>query len=341
MEIQKKQKMQWVFFVLGMALILGVLFIGFVGKCYAGDTNYAIMSSTYFGMPEYLQNDVHLPYTYLWTENNQQVGWDGQFYYYISNDLLGIKDTANHIDYDAYRYQRVGLPLLAWIISKLLFRKYVSVSVFLIVNYMILLLGIVVATRYFQKQKYSILWVTPWVLSTGVVLTGFNGLPDGAADALFIIALIMLLENKKVMYSFAMTFACLCRESYVLLAFLIFVLCICGKIENIKLINIKEKAVYHKNFFVMALPGIVFIVWYMYVTIHFHAAPFQQAKEIGITKPFLTVWPEHFKNACVSNNNVEVVGLILYLLLIVTGIILSVIAGKKILYIIFFSHIFT
>ena len=53
-------------------------------------------------------------------------GWDGQFHFYIANDLLLQKDTAQHIDAPTYRYQRIGLPLLARGLAFLTFSDWVS-----------------------------------------------------------------------------------------------------------------------------------------------------------------------------------------------------------------------
>jgi len=64
-----------------------------------GNFDHYLMQADRWGMPEEIKQHGVTP-LYLDEWNS---GWDGQFYYYIANDLLGYKDTPEHIDADAYR----------------------------------------------------------------------------------------------------------------------------------------------------------------------------------------------------------------------------------------------
>jgi hypothetical protein len=54
----------------------------------------------------------------FWTESaivNHDVGYDGQFFYYLAHDpLLPADDPDAFLDYPAYRYGRILYPTLAW-----------------------------------------------------------------------------------------------------------------------------------------------------------------------------------------------------------------------------------
>ena len=45
------------------------------------------------------------------------VGYDGQYYYYIAHDPFILGQSYDHIDFPAYRYQRIIYPLAAWLLS--------------------------------------------------------------------------------------------------------------------------------------------------------------------------------------------------------------------------------
>ena len=192
-----------------------------VGKSLGGNYNWLFLPSKMFGMPEKIsQYDKTEPLF----KYNDGSGWDGQFYYYISNDLLGTKGYSNNVDSPSYRWQRIGLPLIAKIISMCLLKKQVSVLVYTMTNLLIVLLGFFCAIKYLKKINRTFTWAIPWVLSCGVMVTIRCGLPDAAADALFIMAFIFLLEHKYIWYAILMTMTCLSREGYVLIAFCIFII---------------------------------------------------------------------------------------------------------------------
>ena len=162
------------------------------------------------------------------------------------------------IDAPSYRWQRIGLPLIAKIVSMCLLKKQVSVLVYTMTNLLIVLLGFLCAIKYLKKININFMWAIPWVLSCGVLITVRCGLPDAAADALFIMAFIFLLENKYIWYSIFMTMTCLSREGYVLIAFCMFIIFILNKLE--KLPFVCNRKIYFKNFIIMAMQELFFLL---------------------------------------------------------------------------------
>lgn len=100
-----------------------------------GQINNHILAGDMFGVPDALQQKGIKPLYY----GPGRTGWDGQFYYYIANDLLGLKDTSEHIDASTYRYQRVGLSLYTAIVAALTGQDWVSPDTFF-VSYFVLVL---------------------------------------------------------------------------------------------------------------------------------------------------------------------------------------------------------
>lgn len=287
-----------------------------VGENFGGNINWLPAGSTIFGIPDEIQKTFGVD---LLLQNGDS-GWDGQFHYYMSNDLLGLKGYDQFVDNPPYRWQRIGLPLAAKLISLLHFGTVVSVYDYLIANLIILGIGIFVFAEYFRENNRSVLWVIPWCLSSGVLITLKSLLPDSAADALVVFAIIMLLKRHYVSYVAAMSLACLTREGYAAIALFVFLSGFFGCLEKEKKYSIKFAAL-------LSIPGIVFASWYLYVTVKFGALPFTRATHI--TKFFMTQWPKEFIDAIMKNNNEEFVGLIFYLLTIIVSIVLTYVVGQN------------
>lgn len=75
------------------------------------------------------------------------------------------------------------------------------------------------------------------------------------------------------------------------------------------------------------LPGIVFIGWYLYVSIHFNAFPFTQAH--NIQDLYLRSWGIYFKKAYLQGNIIEFLGLGLYGITVIYSLIFVFIKGKQ------------
>ncbi|MSS64503.1 hypothetical protein [Velocimicrobium porci] len=325
-EVKKLLNENKKYYLISMLLIV-FLIIGlmkYIGGSLGGEYKWLFLPSDMFGVPEELQKEYNLEAVYQ-GEDTVQCGWDGQFYYYISNDLFGTKGFSENVDAPAYRWQRIGLPLLANIVSKILLQKSVSVPVYVFTNLLILFLALVIILKYLKEKGNSIFWILPWIFSAGVIITLRHGLPDGVADAFLIISFIMLLKERYMSYSIFMTLTCLTREGYVLIAFFIFLFGLLGKLEHMKVIHDRRFDI--KKFFQLALPGIALIFWYIYIYIRFGFFPFEQA--MGITQLFLVSWFKYFMLALEQHNTQEFIALLIYLFFIINGMLLAYIVGKK------------
>ena len=246
-----------------------------------GRFSHFFLPAEKFGIPKALQahgiTDMY--------KGPEETGWDGQFYYYIANDLIGTPDTLAHIDSDAYRYQRIGLPLLANIVAKLTLRTWVSPLTFYFTNLLIILLATGVAAAFFQRRQFSPYFILFWSLGCGTQLTLLNGLPDAMADGLLIMSVIALLDKRNWLYAVLMSLTALSREAYVLMPACLGFMMLVQQLRQptFPFWHWLGKVRFH------AVACAIFVIWQIYLRLHFHTAPTQQAEHI-LGLPFASAW---------------------------------------------------
>ncbi|HEF4733402.1 hypothetical protein SB379_23265 [Burkholderia multivorans] len=281
------------------------------GRLILGHFSHFTMPSDKFGLPARLRE--HGLTTFFRVAD----GWDGQFYYAMSNDVLALRDTVDHLDTPAYRYQRIGIPLIANIVSKLMGQTWVSPLVYYATNLGLVLLATVLGSRWFQQRGCSPYVILLWSLAAGVQVTILNGLPDAGADALLILALICWYERRAALYVLAMSFAALSREAYVIVPF------IAGAGAALEWASNRETAQHRNRVPVIAhaIPVAVMLAWQIYVRMHIGSP---QTNAVLLTLPFVDTLRYAFlglrglhplvrgERGCL-----EGVGLILHLLLLV------------------------
>jgi hypothetical protein len=202
--------------VFNLAIMLTLMLIYFSNYLNERLQN-AFLTSENFGVPPNLASEGITPF---FTEYNQS-GWDGQFYYYISNDIFNQAATSNHIDSPSYRWQRAGFAIVVNVISKLFGQNWVSPLLYFTVYFTLLAFALVIGAKLFKLFGHSHDLILLWGLSVGTIVTVFNGLPDAAADCFLIIALYSYAKKKTALYSISITFAILSRETYLLCALII------------------------------------------------------------------------------------------------------------------------
>lgn len=249
-------------------------------------------------------------------------GWDGQFYYNISNDILGRTDVPDHIDSPSYRYQRIAVPLFTKILAEILgYKEYAPPFIFYGVQILFLFLGTYFLCNLFIHFNVNPLYSLLWSFSFVQLNTLLHGLTDFTSDALFIITFSMILRKKYIAYVIAASLLLLSREGYAVFAGIIFILGFLGKLEGIKKFSL--------NSFVLSIPGFVFVAWYVYVTVHFQATPSSQAK--GMLSWTLFSWGQNLIASFKNHDEIEIYMHIITLvfLLFMTYIIVKSIRGFK------------
>lgn len=283
-----------------------------------GNFNQHFLPAKMFGVPQELQEKgIKVLYT-----DNQNTGWDGQFYYYISNDLLGLEDTSQHVDSDAYRYQRIGLPLLAKILSIVTFQHWVSPLTYYLTTLLLILAASVTGASFFRERKISPYWILFWSLGIGTQLTLLNGLPDAAADSLLIMSLVCLMRKRYSWYALTASLAALSREVYILIPGFIF-LADTVSLQSFKSFHYLKNDINHKlkqsTFWLLLIPLCVFIIWQVYIRLHFGSPVLQSGTTLD--GPFYSAW--HFMILGLKNQH-PIVGAGIYSYREATGIILFI-----------------
>jgi len=96
-------------------------------------------------------------------------GYDGQYYYYASRDLLAQKKKI-----PAFRQQRIGLPLIAWLLG--LGKPWPTIMAMIIINLVVASLSAFVAARILHGRGVSNWWALLIGINTGTVLNVYFSL---------------------------------------------------------------------------------------------------------------------------------------------------------------------
>ncbi len=326
-----KASLQRPFIVIAITLLMcaSVLVIYLHGPL-QGNFSHFFMPAEKFGVPSELRaHGITEQY-----KGTLETGWDGQFYYYIANDPLAQKDTIQHIDSDAYRYQRIGLPLLANLAAKITGQSWVSPLTYYLTSLFIILAAVGTAALFFQQKKLSPYLILLWSLACGTQVTQLHGLPDAAADSLLIIALVSLVNKRLLWYVFAITFAALSREIYILFPVFMIIILVAQHIQE-KGVRwcLKSTSISHlfKVTWIHSVPVLIMLGWQIFIRIKFDVSPSSQAHNI-LNWPLVSAF--HYMIAGLKGNHPVVgtgrmaylegagVGLFL-LLLIISAINLS------------------
>lgn len=298
-----------------------------------GNINNHILSGDMFGVPAALKEHGIKPLYY----GAGNTGWDGQFYYYISNDIFALKDTSIHIDAPSYRYQRVGLSLYVATISSMLGNDWVSPATFFISYFCLILSATFVGALLLMRFGANPVLILLWSFSIGTQITLFNALPDAAADAFLILALGALFSGRLKLSIIPFALSGLSREVYVLFPSFIFVLYVsnsfcCARASGGSGTKVLVQLFFvRKKYYLLLLPGLIAFFWNIYITSHFGISPASQAH--GILGLPLVAWTEYLLSGLQGNHKligagvyayVEAWSLVLFLLVLVISFWISV-----------------
>ena len=191
-----------------------------VGHNYWGSFYWGLEPSSQVGIHEMVDQECG-QYAFAC---KQQSGWDGQFYYYVSLDPLAKQESAWSVDAPKYRYGRIGQPLIAIVLSKLLLQKSVSPFLFVLSSVLAVSLACFFLASLYRKEGLSPYYALFWVLSLAVQSTFKHGMIDATSDALFILALVSFIYRRSGFYACAMTLCLLSRESFAVAALVLLAL---------------------------------------------------------------------------------------------------------------------
>lgn len=275
-------------YISAVTMVHSAILLIYMFNTLQGDIKYHFLPSNMFGVPTELSKRGITPLYY----GANECGWDGQFYYYMSNDVFALKDTPQHLDSNAYRYQRIGLSLWAALISIIALQSWVSPAIYYFSNLLITLVGSWCGIKLLNSFNINSAWILCWSLGVGTQVTIMNGLPDAAADAFLIIGLYGLSGQKNWLGFVALTFAALTREAYIIFPIFIgiFQLISYAKSQSEKhFARVCASWLFSLRALPFAIVGLIFVAWHVYLRLHFNVSPSSQAHGI-LAMPLVECW---------------------------------------------------
>lgn len=231
---------------------------------YAGEYAGPLMISTLFGVSEPAMSIGVRP-----IYERPITGWDGQFYYTQSNDpFLQVDYSQNTLfDIASYRFQRNGLPLLAWLVRGIFGQEVTSPYLFMMTQLAIMSVAFGTLVAYLHNRRVHSSWALIWAAYGGVVRPFLHGLPDPTADAFCLFSILALLHRRIWLYAIFASVLCLCRESYAAPAGFVWLLTLFGKIPWGSVQVPGGWAGFIRRGIVTAIPGIVVLAWSAFVAV--------------------------------------------------------------------------
>jgi len=146
-------------------------------------------------------------------------GYDGQFYYRLALDPLTHQVTQFHITLDnpSYRQQRIGLPVLAWVVREGA-RAPTSLALVLVNAAALVVLGYAGA-HLAQQWNRSQWWGVALAVSPALVIALARDLTEPMATAGLVLGLLWWVRGQLWRAAGAFTVAVLCRETVLVLLF--------------------------------------------------------------------------------------------------------------------------
>lgn len=251
---------------IGIFVFLSCIILWKIGTRTYGNCYWGVLPASWIGaVTNFLSEKGMTPF--IGTEG---CGWDGQYYYAWCNEIFNPGTEFA----DVYTCQRIGMPLLAKVLSVFFRQDYVYPLTFLMISAIVVSFASYVYMKYVKKRNWNvILCIIPWVFSYGMIITVRDGLPDACGDAFFIIAFICFLSEKRFGYMLSMSWAILSREFYIVTAFMIFMYMFVIKTRKFKTDTgggYNRILEYCKDGICYAFPGAIYLGWQYYLCKRFH-----------------------------------------------------------------------
>lgn len=196
-----------------------------------------------------------------------EYGYDGQFFLKLALNPWELSEQSNglQLDLPAYRSQRIGLPIAAWVLSGGGRPPFVPFAIVL-ANFLGLLGLMFALTTWVRKYRANPLLIGVGCLVGGLLLGFGRSLADPLAMGCEALALMFFLDKKDVAAVLFLIAAILTRETSILLNFsmvaaLAFQMMILQKFE--------------KRIVLYLLPVGVLVGWHIAITQHFGISPLE------------------------------------------------------------------
>jgi hypothetical protein len=219
---------------------------------YAGNFSGPLMISEMFGVSEVSRQAGAQP---IYDEITP--GWDGQFYYTQSNDpfLVDSIKRPSLFDLVSYRYQRNGLPILAWGFGKITLHSFTTPFIYFATSIGIVSIAFGMLLDYLRNLNRPVWWALAWGFYGGVVRPMIHGLPDAVADSFLLASILAVCRKQVLSYSVYASLLCLCRESYAAPASIVWLF------STLNFYKWDASDTRIRTMFATAMPGIIVVAW--------------------------------------------------------------------------------
>ncbi|MGD9722732.1 MAG: hypothetical protein AB7O59_15470 [Pirellulales bacterium] len=268
-------------------IVLELLFVGWVHRNAEGVSYRAFLPGVMLGQTEAERASGWQPVC--------KVGFDGQQYYRISNDLLARKNPANAMTNVIYRYQRIGMPLIAGSVAGLLGYSVTPPLLYHSLQIGLTCVGFGALVYWLVAHRLSPAYALGWLLAGGTINALWVGVADAPGDAFFILAMLAILSRRLWAYVPLATLMVLTREGYVAFAFPIFLLTALGRCgwqsgtgewKMLPTFTWRDVTGYWKPVLLTALPGIIVVGWTLFLEVQLQTS----AREAR-SDPNMQGWP--------------------------------------------------
>ena len=268
-------------------VVLMVAFKVWVHRNLEGVSHRAFLPGAVFEIPE---REAAAGY-----HNVCKIGYDGQMYYWMSNDIFGRYDAYEHMDNVLYRYQRIGVPMLAGGLATVLGFELTPPLLYHALQFAITAAGFGAIVYWLLVNQLNPAYALGWLISAGTLQSLWLGILDAPADAIFVFTLLAVLAGRLRWYVPLATLLLLAREGYAVYAFVVFLTTVAGrfgwqdKAGNLKQLvrfSWRDVSGYWKPVVLTAIPGVVMLAWTAYLTINFQMSP-----TVARNNPDISSWP--------------------------------------------------
>ena len=270
-------------------IVLEAVFLAWVHRNLEGESHRAFLPGVQLGLTE--------AEVAAGLASVCKVGFDGQQYYRISNDIFARRDTPEHMSGPIYRYQRVGVPLIAGTLATVLGFEITPPLMYHTVQ-----IGLTAAA--FGALVYWLLlkglhpaYALGWLVAGGTLSALWLGVADAPGDALFVFALLALFARRLWVYVPVATLLLLTREGYAIFAFAVFAVTVLSRFawrtevgdwRPLPQFSWRDATGYWRPVVLTALPGIIMLAWTAYLQIQLNTSALEARRDPGMQSwPFL------------------------------------------------------
>ncbi|MGD9722733.1 MAG: hypothetical protein AB7O59_15475 [Pirellulales bacterium] len=253
---------------------LETAFLAWAHRNLEGVTQRAFLPGQVFGVPEREAAANYHPVS--------RVGYDGQFYYWMSNDIFARYDAQRHMDAPLYRYQRIGIPMLAGGLATAMGLELTPARLYHTLQFGLTSAGFGALVYWLKRNGLNPAYALGWLISGGTLQSLWLGILDAPSDAMFVFTLLAVLGRRLLWYVPIATLMLLTREGYVVYALAMFLATAAaplvaratgGRAQRFGCFAWRDVGNYWHAVVLAAVPGVVMLSWTAYLAIHFQLSP--------------------------------------------------------------------